>query len=159
MVDIDFGAIDAFTEALNAQIIAEKNGDKVPNNLQFPSHVLASNHASFLDNQIFLGDCSNNVDEHSGVNVQFISNNLKRKEKSSPKQEEDNSSMLERAAKAEYSKNQSFGSMINFQNMKKQNENKSTIGINKSNSNLLYSLDSFIQNKVSSSVKNHSLQR
>lgn len=157
MVDIDFGAIDAFTEALNAQIIAEKNGDKFPKNLQFPSHVLASNHASFLDNQIFLGDCSN--DEHSGVNVEFLSNNLKRKEKSVPKQEDDNSSMLERAAKAEYSKNQSFGSIINFQNIKNQNENKLNSGINKSNNNLLNSLDSFIQSRASSNAKNHSLQR
>jgi hypothetical protein len=75
MVDIDFGAIDAFTEALNAQIIAEKNGSEPPKNLRFPSHVIASNHASFLDNQLFIGDSSSNNEnsyESSGVNVQFV---------------------------------------------------------------------------------------
>lgn len=153
MVDIDFGAIDAFTEALNAQIIAEKNGNKLPQNLQFPSHVIASNHASFLDNQIFLGDCSKNFSEPSGVNVQFLPNKLKREEKNISNKEEDKTSMLERAAKAEYFKNQSFGSMIDVQHMKDRYENNSNIGINKSNSNLLYSLDSFIQNKASTNKK------
>ena len=78
IVDIDFGAIDAFTEALNQQILAEKAGVEPPKSLQFPSHVLQSNHASFLENQMFLGDSSPQVDEHSGINVQFIASNLKK---------------------------------------------------------------------------------
>lgn len=60
LVDIDFGVIDAFTSALNAQINAEKNmaDNKQQSNLQFPSHVLTSKYATFLDTQIFLSDTS-----------------------------------------------------------------------------------------------------
>jgi hypothetical protein len=73
IIDIDFGAIDAFTEALNAQITSEQNGQPPPKNLQFPSHILSSNHASFIDNQLLLGDSSINAgDGHSGINVQFL---------------------------------------------------------------------------------------
>ena len=56
IIDIDFGAIDAFTSALNAQLNAEKTGSQPPQNLQFPSHILTSNHAYFIDNQLLLGD-------------------------------------------------------------------------------------------------------
>lgn len=129
MVDIDFGAIDAFTEALNQQILAEKNGVEPAKDLQFPSHVIASNHASFLDNQLLLGDSSPNVEERSGVNVQFITPNLRKQcqnmfaaptKSSEPQQQQTqsrNESMLEKAARAEYQRNQSFGSVIDVQSM------------------------------------------
>jgi hypothetical protein len=66
LVDIDFGVIDAFTSALNAQINAEKNmaDNKQQSNLQFPSHVLTSKYATFLDTQIFLSDTSG-IEKHS----------------------------------------------------------------------------------------------
>jgi hypothetical protein len=67
LVDIDFGVIDAFTSALNAQINAEKNmaDNKQQSNLQFPSHVLTSKYATFLDTQIFLSDTSGNEKQNN----------------------------------------------------------------------------------------------
>lgn len=59
IIDIDFGAIDAYTAGLNAQINAEKsnlNQSGGQHQLQFPSHILTSNHATFIDNQMLLGD-------------------------------------------------------------------------------------------------------
>lgn len=56
IVDIDFGAIDAYTSALNAQINSVNNESSAANDLQFPSHILTSSHATFLDNQLLLGD-------------------------------------------------------------------------------------------------------
>lgn len=57
IIDIDFGAIDAYTAGLNAQINAEKaNNSNNSGQLQFPSHILTSNHATFIDNQMLLGD-------------------------------------------------------------------------------------------------------
>ena len=132
IVDIDFGAIDAFTEALNAQIVAEKNGTEAPKDLRFPSHVIASNHASFLDNQLFLGDSSANVDEtSSGVNVQFISP-AKHSQQQHQQQQE---TSYEKAAKAQYSRNQSFGSLIDVQSFASKYEQGS----------VLSSVDQFIQ--------------
>jgi hypothetical protein len=60
IVDIDFGAIDAYTSALNAQInnaeSFSSSGGINNQNLQFSSHVLTSNHATFLDNQLLLSE-------------------------------------------------------------------------------------------------------
>jgi hypothetical protein len=60
IVDIDFGAIDAYTSALNAQINSAQSGGDASNSaeLSFPSHILTSNHATFLDNQMLLGDAT-----------------------------------------------------------------------------------------------------
>ncbi len=119
MVDIDFGAIDAFTEALHAQILAEKNGTEPAKNLQFPSHVIASNHAAFLDTQVLMGDVSGSQagNERSGVNVQFITPNLRSKTASSATT--GSSSRLEKVARDEYARNQSFGSVVDVQRMSK----------------------------------------
>jgi len=93
IIDIDFGAIDAYTAGLNAQINAEKANQSANNSsgLQFPSHILTSNHATFIDNQMLLGDpfysqtsTANNLNGHesssnlngnnqNGMNVQFFS--------------------------------------------------------------------------------------
>ena len=138
IVDIDFGAIDAFTEALNAQIVAEKNGTEAPKDLRFPSHVIASNHASFLDNQLFLGDSSANVDEaSSGVNVQFISpaKHAPQHQHQQQQQQQQQESSYEKAAKAQYSRNQSFGSLIDVQSFASKHEQGS----------VLSSVDQFIQ--------------
>lgn len=72
IIDIDFGAIDAYTAGLNAQINAEKanssrSGD---GQLQFPSHILTSNHATFLDNQMLLGDAFFNQSTSANNNAQ-----------------------------------------------------------------------------------------
>jgi hypothetical protein len=73
IIDIDFGAIDAFTNSLNAHIEAQQSGRAPPQKLEFPSHILRSNHATFIDNQLLLGDYSINAgDGSSGINVQFI---------------------------------------------------------------------------------------
>lgn len=56
VIELDYGAIDAYTLALNAHLIAERNNEPVPTDLRFASHILTSNHAMFLENQIFLGD-------------------------------------------------------------------------------------------------------
>ena len=56
IIDIDFGAIDAYTAGLNAQINAEKANNPREGQLQFPSHILTSNHATFIDNQMLLSD-------------------------------------------------------------------------------------------------------
>ncbi len=66
MVDIDFGAIDAFTEALRHQILAEQSGLAPPKDLHFPSHVIASSHAAFLENQLFLADTSPAEETNNG---------------------------------------------------------------------------------------------
>jgi hypothetical protein len=66
MVDIDFGAIDAFTEALHHQILAEQKGLAPPKDLHFPSHVIASSHAAFLENQLFLADTSPAEETNNG---------------------------------------------------------------------------------------------
>jgi hypothetical protein len=111
IIDIDFGAIDAFTTALNAQLNAEKTGTPAPQNLQFPSHILTSNHASFIDNQLLLGDSSINAgDGSSGINVQFIS--------SSKDFNQSNSNLngsIFRDTDAGYSRSNSFGSIIDIQ--------------------------------------------
>ena len=81
IIDIDFGAIDAFTEALNAQIKSTKNGTKMPDNLQFPSNIVKSNQANFIDHQIILGDSSyvttskNNNNNNQSGNF-YSSNNV-----------------------------------------------------------------------------------
>jgi hypothetical protein len=73
IIDIDFGAIDAFTNSLNAHIEAQQCGRAPPQKLEFPSHILKSNHATFIDNQLLLGDYSINAgDGSSGINVQLI---------------------------------------------------------------------------------------
>lgn len=153
MVDIDFGAIDAFTEALNQQILAEKNGVEPPKNLQFPPHVIASNHASFLENQLFLADT--NTEENSGVSVQFITPSLKNKpapgssstnlKNISNNSSNANESMLEKLAKAEYSRNQSFGSVVDVQKPNGKNVNNT-------------SYNSFMQN-LSRNMSHQSLVR
>lgn len=150
MVDIDFGAIDAFTEALNQQILAEKNGVEPPKNLQFPPHVIASNHASFLENQLFLADT--NTEDNSGVNVQFITPSLKNKPAPGShstnlnnKIRNANESMLEKLARAEYSRNQSFGSVIDVQKPNGKNVNNT-------------SYNSFMQN-LSRNMSHQSLVR
>ena len=97
IIDIDFGAIDAFTSALNAQLNAEKSGHPAPQNLQFPSHILTSNHAAIA------GDGS------SGINVQFIS--------SSKDFNQSNSNLNGSIFRDEagYSRSNSFGSIIDIQ--------------------------------------------
>lgn len=80
IIDIDFGAIDAYTAGLNAQINAEKSGANANGQLQFPSHILTSNHATFIDNQMFLGDpfysqsVSNGHESSSNLNGNNSSN-------------------------------------------------------------------------------------
>ena len=56
IIELDYGAIDAYTSALNAHLVAERNNEPVPTDLRFASHILTSNHAMFLENQMFLGD-------------------------------------------------------------------------------------------------------
>jgi hypothetical protein len=56
IIDVDYGAIDAYTAAINAHLTAEKNNEPAPTNLQFASHILKSSHATFVENQLFLGD-------------------------------------------------------------------------------------------------------
>ena len=110
IIDIDFGAIDAFTSALNAQLNAEKSDHPAPQNLQFPSHILTSNHAAFIDNQLLLGDSSVNAgDGSSGINVQFIS--------SSKDFNQSNSNLNGSIFRDEggYSRSNSFGSIIDIQ--------------------------------------------
>lgn len=56
MIELDYGAIDAYTSALNAHLAAERNNEPAPTGLRYASHILTSNHAMFLENQMFLGD-------------------------------------------------------------------------------------------------------
>lgn len=56
MIELDYGAIDAYTAALNAHLEAERNNEPAPTGLRYASHILTSNHAMFLENQLFLGD-------------------------------------------------------------------------------------------------------
>jgi len=119
MVDIDFGAIDAFTEALNAQILAEKNNSEPAKNLHFPSHIIASNHAAFLDTQTYISgaNCNENGDENSGVNVQFIKPNLKSKTSDS-----NGTGASLKATRDEYARNNFFGSVVDVQAMSKNSD-------------------------------------
>ena len=56
MIELDYGAIDAYTSALNAHLEAERNNEPAPTGLRYASHILTSNHAMFLENQLFLGN-------------------------------------------------------------------------------------------------------
>jgi hypothetical protein len=56
MIELDYGAIDAYTASLNAHLNAERNNEPEPTGLRYASHILTSNHAMFLENQMFLGD-------------------------------------------------------------------------------------------------------
>lgn len=160
IIDIDFGAIDAFTEALNAQISSEKNGTPPPKNLQFPSHILSSNHASFIDNQLLLGDSSINVgggDVHSGVNVQFLkpsrdsnsyytSDNTANTASTSAATSAPTSGTSANDDASQYSHTNSFGSLIDVQ----KNRSNSTHDFNTTNrQSVLTSLDNLINTTTS----------
>jgi len=53
IIEIDYGAIDAFTAALNS---SEPNATGAQPNLKVSSHILDGKFSSFVDNQLLLGD-------------------------------------------------------------------------------------------------------
>lgn len=78
LVEIDFGPIDAYTAALNAHLNAYKNASEVDDGKRFPAHVLTCSHATFIDNQLILGEAmyntfetNNVVNGTSGINVEL----------------------------------------------------------------------------------------
>lgn len=57
IIDIDYGAIDAFTNALNSQLDINQRGPQT--DLRADSHVVKGNYPAFIDNQYLLGDYAN----------------------------------------------------------------------------------------------------
>jgi hypothetical protein len=53
IIEIDYGAIDAFTAAFNS---SEPNATGAQPNLKVSSHILDGKFSSFVDNQLLLGD-------------------------------------------------------------------------------------------------------
>ncbi len=55
VIDIDYGAIDAFTKMLNEQLDAAASSDLPSDKLKFKSNTIKSNYSSFVDEQLLLG--------------------------------------------------------------------------------------------------------
>lgn len=135
MIDVDYGAIDAYTAAINAHLTAEKNNEPAPTNLQFASHILKSNHATFVENQIFLGDnfrnnASTTIDEEaeSGrnkVNVKIFNPKLFQDQEThsngsiggdhTPTNTNQNNTNNNFDDYDQYSRSNSFGSVVDIQ--------------------------------------------
>jgi hypothetical protein len=155
VIDIDYGAIDAFTSALNVQLndIEKLSGDKT-NELRFPSHILTSNHATFIDNQLLLGDYSYAYDDtpSKGINVQFMSS-------FNDFQIFNQQQQTNEAENRVYSRSESFGSIIDvqsqaaFSNCNQQDFNSSN-NFNFSTNNLNKNLSSnYFETSYSGLVK------
>ncbi|RNA21249.1 hypothetical protein BpHYR1_003418 [Brachionus plicatilis] len=124
LVEIDFGPIDAYTAALNAHLNAHRNASEVDDNKKFAAHVLTCSHATFIDNQLVLGEPMYNTFERndivngtSGVNVELY------------EPEEDANQGLDRNTlsrtntqveydQGNYSQSQSFASIIDIQSQR-----------------------------------------
>lgn len=117
LVDIDFGPIDAYTAALNAHLIAHKNASEVDDNQRFPAHVITCSHATFIDNQLILGEPmyntfeSNNVENGTnGINVELYEPDL---ELNQDKNSQTNTQV--EYEHGNYSQSQSFASLVDIQ--------------------------------------------
>jgi hypothetical protein len=125
IVDIDFGAIDAYTSALNAQINSAQSGSDAQgaNELSFPSHILTSNHATFLDNQMLLGDATYYAQDEAGSGD---GEELAQGSEGDPNTDENNNNvnvqLLNSFREFEHSTNASFAQLNVNNNSTNQNE-------------------------------------
>ena len=79
VIEIDYGAIDAFTNALSSHIDIEARGPQ--HDLKTNSHILEGKFSSFVDNQLLLGDyidASLQFTSFDAFNQEYQNRNLKK---------------------------------------------------------------------------------